>query len=77
MPAKFPLGMFLCSLGLLTAAAAGLWCADAQGLTSPLFIVLVYLFQRRGELRISALGLALVAALVPQQLMGCILGMLF
>ena len=64
MPAKFTLGMFLCSLGFLTAAAAGLWFADAQGLTSPWFIVLVYLFQSLGELMISALGLAMVAALI-------------
>ncbi|VTN12432.1 Dipeptide and tripeptide permease B [Raoultella terrigena] len=65
MPMKFTLGMFLCSLGFLTAAAAGIWFADAQGLTSPWFIVLVYLFQSLGELLISALGLAMVAALVP------------
>lgn len=45
MPMKFTLGMFMCSLGFLTAAAAGMWFADAQGLTSPWFIVLVYLFQ--------------------------------
>ena len=77
MPAKFTLGMFLCSLGFLTAAAAGMWFADAQGLTSPWFIVLVYLFQSLGELMISALGLAMVAALVPQYLMGFILGMWF
>ena len=77
MPMKFTLGMFLCSLGFLTAAAAGMWFADAQGLTSPWFIVLVYLFQSTGELLISALGLAMVAALVPQHLMGFILGMWF
>ncbi len=61
MPMKFTLGMFLCALGFLTAAAAGMWFADAQGLTSPWFIVLVYLFQSLGELLISALGLAMVA----------------
>ena len=69
--------MLLCALGFLTAAAAGMWFADAQGLTSPWFIVLVYLFQSLGELLISALGLAMVAALVPQHLMGFILGMWF
>lgn len=31
MPMKFTLGMFMCSLGFLTAAAAGMWFADAQG----------------------------------------------
>lgn len=39
--------------------------------------MLVYLFQSLGELLISALGLAMVAALVPQHLMGFILGMWF
>ena len=77
MPMKFTLGMFMCSLGFLTAAAAGMWFADTQGLTSPWFIVLVYLFQSLGELFISALGLAMVAALVPQHLMGFIIGMWF
>ena len=38
---------------------------------------LVYLFQSLGELFISALGLAMIAALVPQHLMGFILGMWF
>ncbi|WP_368872346.1 dipeptide/tripeptide permease DtpB [Proteus terrae] len=77
MPAKFTAGMLLCSLGFLTAAASGMWFADAQGLTSPWFIVLVYLFQSLGELMISALGLAMVAAFVPQYMMGFILGMWF
>ncbi|CDM88811.1 dipeptide/tripeptide permease DtpB [Xenorhabdus bovienii] len=76
MPAKFTFGMFLCSLGFLTAAASGLF-ADAQGITSPWFIVLVYLFQSIGELMISALGLAMVAAFVPSYLTGFILGMWF
>ncbi|MFS4687114.1 oligopeptide:H+ symporter [Klebsiella quasipneumoniae subsp. similipneumoniae] len=30
MPVKFTLGMFLCALGFLTAAAAGMWFADAR-----------------------------------------------
>ncbi|MBD2780368.1 dipeptide/tripeptide permease DtpB [Xenorhabdus sp. 42] len=76
MPAKFTFGMLLCSLGFLTAAASGLF-ADANGMTSPWFIVLVYLFQSAGELMISALGLAMVAAFVPSYLTGFILGMWF
>lgn len=40
-------------------------------------IALVYLFQSMGELLISALGLAMVAALVPQHLMGFIPGIWF
>ena len=63
--------------GLPDRRRRGIWFADARGLTSPWFIVLVYLFQSLGELLISALGLAMVAALVPQHLMGFILGMWF
>ncbi|KMJ46992.1 peptide ABC transporter permease [Xenorhabdus khoisanae] len=76
MPTKFTVGMFLCSLGFLTAAASGLF-ADENGITSPWFIVLVYLFQSVGELMISALGLAMVATFVPSYLTGFILGMWF
>ncbi|WP_340621339.1 dipeptide/tripeptide permease DtpB [Xenorhabdus siamensis] len=76
MPTKFTFGMFLCSLGFMTAAASGLF-ADEQGMTSPWFIVLVYLFQSVGELMISALGLAMVATFVPSYLTGFILGMWF
>ncbi|MFR6577662.1 MAG: hypothetical protein ACLUQ2_00040 [Klebsiella pneumoniae] len=76
MPVKFTLGMFLYR-GLPDRRGGRMWFADAQGLTSPWFIVLVYLFQSLGELLISALGLAMVAALVPQHLMGFILGMWF
>ncbi len=46
------------------------------GLTSPWFIVLVYLFQSLGELFISALG-GDDCCPVPQHLMGFILGMWF
>ncbi len=77
MPLKFTFGMFFCSLGFLTAAAAGLWFADAQGLTSAWFVVIVYLFQSLGELMISALGLAMVASLVPAHLTGFTIGAWF
>ncbi len=76
MPVKFTLGMFLCALGFLTAAAAGMWFADAR-----VNLAVVYCaglsVPESGELLISALGLAMVAALVPQHLMGFILGMWF
>ncbi|MDR0219438.1 MAG: dipeptide/tripeptide permease DtpB [Enterobacteriaceae bacterium] len=76
MPTKFTFGMFLCSFGFLIAASAGLF-ANEHGITSPWIIVLVYLFQSVGELMISALGLAMVAAFVPSYLTGFIMGMWF
>lgn len=77
MPMKFTLGMFMCSLGFLTAAAAGMWFADAQGTDIAVVYRAGLLVPEPGELFISALGLAMVAALVPQHLMGFILGMWF
>ncbi|PHM35831.1 dipeptide/tripeptide permease DtpB [Xenorhabdus innexi] len=76
MPTKFTFGMFLCSLGFLTAFASG-WFADSNGIVSPWFVVLIYMFQSAGELMISALGLAMVATFVPRYLTGFILGMWF
>ncbi|BAJ02178.1 oligopeptide:H+ symporter [Shewanella violacea] len=77
MPAKFTLGMFMCAFAFLIVAAAGTYFADAQGMVSMGWMVLVYLFQSLGELLISGLGLAMVASLVPQRLMGFTMGAWF
>ena len=77
MPAKFTLGMFLCSLGFLAAALGGSMFADANGMVSIWWMVIIYGFQSIGELLISALGLAMVASLVPQRLMGFTMGAWF
>lgn len=63
--------------GLFDGGSCGNVVCGCPGLTSPWFIVLVYLFQSLGELFISALGTAMIAATVPQHLMGFILGMWF
>lgn len=77
MPAKFTLGMFMCAFAFLIVAAAGTYFADSQGMVSMWWMVLVYLFQSLGELLISGLGLAMVASLVPQRLMGFTMGAWF
>jgi len=77
MPAKFAVGMFMCAFAFLVVAAAGHWFADSQGMISIWWMVLVYLFQSLGELLISGLGLAMVASLVPQRLMGFTMGAWF
>ncbi|PSV47590.1 oligopeptide:H+ symporter [Photobacterium indicum] len=77
MPAKFTVGMFMCAFAFLAVAAAGNWFADSQGMVSMWWMVLVYLFQSIGELMISGLGLAMVASLVPQRLMGFTMGAWF
>ena len=77
MPAKFTVGMFMSALGFLSIAAAGLMFADSTGMVSVWWMVLVYFFQSLGELLISGLGLAMVASLVPQRLMGFTMGVWF
>lgn len=77
MPVKFTLGMFLCALGFLAVAAAGMWFADPNGKVAIWWVVATYFFQSIGELLISGLGLAMVASLVPQRLMGFTMGAWF
>ncbi len=77
MPGKFTLGMFMCALGFLSIAVAGEMFADSQGMVSIWWMVLIYMFQSLGELLISGLGLAMIASLVPQHLMGFTMGAWF
>ena len=76
MPAKFTIGMFLCSLSFLSLFVCKFF-ADAQGLVSSMWIVLSYCFQSIGELLVSGLGLAMVARLIPQRMMGFTMGAWF
>ncbi len=73
-PYKFAFGMFFCSISFLV-----LYCArfvhDMNGLVSPWWLVLSYFFQGTGELLVSALGVAMVAELVPLHITGFVMGM--
>lgn len=51
--------------------------ANEAGIVSVNWLVLSYGLQSIGELMISGLGLAMVAQLVPQRLMGFIMGSWF
>jgi POT family proton-dependent oligopeptide transporter len=77
LPAKFALGMMLCSLGFLSLWLASIFFADAQGLISGNWLILSYGCQSLGELLVSGLGLAMVARLVPQRMMGFMMGAWF
>nr|WP_234418639.1 dipeptide/tripeptide permease DtpA [Dongshaea marina] len=70
---KFAIGMLLCCLAFLVLPL-GAKFANAQGIVSSGWVVLSYGLQSVGELMISGLGLAMVAQLVPQRLMGFIMG---
>lgn len=76
MPHKFAIGMVLCSLAFLVLPL-GINFASAEGIVSASWLVLSYALQSIGELMISGLGLAMVAQLVPQRLMGFIMGSWF
>ena len=76
MPHKFAIGMVLCSCAFLVLPW-GASLANAEGIVSVNWLVLSYALQSIGELMISGLGLAMVAQLVPQRLMGFIMGAWF
>ncbi|MBJ3814028.1 dipeptide/tripeptide permease DtpA [Shimwellia pseudoproteus] len=76
MPHKFAVGMILCSGAFLVLPLGAKFASDA-GIVSINWLVLSYALQSIGELMISGLGLAMVAQLVPQRLMGFIMGSWF
>ncbi|MGQ3902425.1 dipeptide/tripeptide permease DtpA [Mixta calida] len=76
MPHKFAFGMVLCSAAFLVLPL-GASFATQQGIVSVNWLILSYALQSVGELMISGLGLAMVAQLVPQRLMGFIMGSWF
>lgn len=76
MPFKFASGMVLCSLAFLVLPV-GATFANAAGIVSVNWLILSYALQSIGELMISGLGLAMIAQLVPQRLMGFIMGSWF
>lgn len=76
MPHKFAIGMLLSATAFLVLPL-GASFANAQSIVSVNWLILSYALQSIGELMISGLGLAMVAQLVPQRLMGFIMGAWF
>ncbi|MEG3130094.1 dipeptide/tripeptide permease DtpA [Pantoea cypripedii] len=76
MPHKFAFGMVLCSAAFLVLPFGAKFANDA-GIVSVNWLIISYALQSVGELMISGLGLAMVAQLVPQRLMGFIMGSWF
>lgn len=75
-PYKFALGMTCCGLSF-TILYFARYFHDDGGMVSSLWLVASYLFQSLGELFVSALGVAMVAELVPQHISGFVMGMWF
>ena len=76
IPYKFTLGMFSCSVGFMILYASR-YAHDLSGMISPSWLLASYLFQSLGEILVSALGVAMIAELVPAPLMGFMMGMWF
>jgi POT family proton-dependent oligopeptide transporter len=76
IPYKFALGMTFCGLSFLILYFAR-FAHDSMGMVSSWWLVLSYLFQSTGELLVSALGVAMVAELVPGEIAGFVMGMWF
>lgn len=76
MPYKFALGMTMCALSFLILYFARFFYTG-NGLVSSWWLIVSYLFQSIGELLVSALGVAMVAELVPEQIAGFVMGMWF
>lgn len=73
---KFALGMTLCGVSF-TLLYFTRFFADSNGIVSSWWLVGSYFFQSIGELLVSALGVAMVAELVPAAISGFIMGMWF
>jgi len=76
IPYKFALGMTMCGISFLMLYFAR-YFYTGNGMVSSWWLVISYLFQSTGELLVSALGVAMVAELVPSRIAGYVMGMWF
>jgi POT family proton-dependent oligopeptide transporter len=76
MPMKFAVGMGLCAVSFLAVGISGNF-ADEAGVVSSWWLVAAYFFSSMGELMISGLGLSMISKLVPQRLLGFLMGAWF
>lgn len=73
---KFALGMTMCGLSFLMLYFCRFFHTET-GMVSSWWLVGSYLLQSVGELLVSALGVAMVAELVPSYIAGFVMGMWF
>lgn len=72
-PYKFALGMTCSGLGFSLLFFAR-YAYDAQGMIAAGWLIAGYFFQSLGEIFVSALGIAMVAELVPEKMAGFVMG---
>ncbi|WP_058534439.1 oligopeptide:H+ symporter [Legionella saoudiensis] len=75
-PYKFALGMTMCAFSFLVLYFARYFYTE-NGMVSSWWLIISYLFQSVGELLVSALGVAMVAELVPVNMTGFVMGIWF
>ena len=75
-PMKFSLSLFAMAIAF-AIAFAGTRIVNATGTTSMLFVIAAYFFVAVGELLLSPIGLNMVTVLVPQELIGLMMGVWF
>lgn len=76
VPYKFATGMLCCGISFSLLYFAR-FVHDDAGMVSCWWLVASYFFQSTGELMVSALGVAMVAELVPAHITGFVMGMWF
>lgn len=76
VPYKFALGMLCCGMSFLLLYFPRFF-HNELGMVSSWWLVISYFFQSTGELLVSALGVAMVAELVPASITGFVMGMWF
>ena len=76
MPAKFALGMLLTAASFLVVGFSANFANEA-GIVSAWWLIGSYFLSSIGELLISGLGLSMISKLVPQKLIGFLMGAWF
>ena len=74
-PAKFALGLLFAGIAFVIISFASV--LTGGGRVSPLWLVVVYLFQSFGELCLSPVGLSAVTKLAPARMVGLMMGVWF
>jgi POT family proton-dependent oligopeptide transporter len=74
-PAKFALGLLFAGIAFVIISVAS--TLTGAGRVSPLWLVVVYLFQTFGELCLSPVGLSTVTKLAPARMVGLMMGVWF
>jgi len=76
IPYKFAVGLAFCGLSFMILFITRFY-HDTAGMVSSGWLIFSYCFQALSELLISALGLAMVAELVPDRMVGFVMGIWF